>query len=1014
MKHFLLIATLLCAFVTQEVWAQTRTLSGVVRSASDEGELPGVNVSVKGSTVGTITDVNGAYTLTVPNNAETLVFSFVGFQSQEVAIGSRSVVDVSLKEDVQALSEVVITGYGERSKNEFTGAVSTLGADRIQNKPFATVDQALQGNVAGLQMASSSGTPGSSQNIRIRGISSITANNDPLFVIDGIPVVNGDNNRSTATGSLSILSSINNNDIESITVLKDASATALYGARGANGVIVITTKKGKSGKPVVTFSGQSGMISRAVPGPQGLSGEQWEELYYEARVNNPASEVSTIEEARTKYPNAWDGVTNTDWRDVITNHDAMTHDYNLSVRGGGEKSNYYVSGSYFQQDGINVGTDYERITGKVSYGNAITEKMMLQTTFNASYVTQNGQLEAAAYFGNPELATLFLQARDKPYAPDGTPNLDLLGIVFNPLYLAQNDINRRKQARVFNSTTFEYNILKNLKFTSVLGLDYLLTDELYYDNRNYGDGAGENGGSTAYMNRNFNWDWKNMLDYSWRLNQDHSFNLQAIFEAQKNNYYTIGAGGIGFAADGLYYPESIGTPDYVSAYPNDWAINSIMGLANYSFREKIFLDGTIRREGNSRFAPGLRWGTFYSVGASWVFTKEAFMQNLTWLNNSKLRASYGRTGNAGVGLNEYQAFLSYSGAYNGAAAVFPSQLGNQDLSWEKSDAFNIGLDFGLFNRINATVEYFHRTSSDLLLEVPLSYTTGFSSQTQNVGTMVNKGLEASIDGDVIRAGSFRWNLSANMTTLKNEVTELPLSAEGDEIGITTSIQKVSVGQPVYGWYMPTWAGVDTETGAPLWYVEGTSGETTSNYSAASSSFHGSFFPTFYGGLTNRLEYKGVYVSAQLYYSTGNSVYDTWAGYTLSDGQYTYTIANGYARLYDRWQKPGDISPNPKNIYGNTTRSNSNSTRRLYSDEYLRLRDLTIGYNLPASLLSKVGFSAANIYLKGNNIWTWVADKNLEFDPEVSTSEGLTGSARGTLNLTAAPIKTYSLGLTVSF
>ena len=1001
-KNLLLI--LLLVGYTSLVSAQTDRISGTVTSQESGEALPGVNVLVKNSTAGTVTDIEGNYSLNVTDENPVLQFSFIGFVTAEEAVNGRTTVDMALSPDLQQLSEVVVTGYGERSKEAFTGSVSTVEAQTIENKPFTTVDQALQGNVAGLQLSAGSGTPGSVQDIRIRGISSITANNEPLFVIDGVPVVSGENDRSTSTGGLSILASLNNNDIESITVLKDASATALYGARGSNGVIIITTKNGKAGKPVISFSAQGGVIARAVDGPEMLNATQWNELYYESRVN--AGDAATVAEAQQLFPNGWDGQTNTDWGDVVRNEDAKTQNYDLSVRGGNDASNYYASLGYMQQDGVNIGADFERVTGKLSYGNSLTDKLSLTTSTNVSYVYQKGQLEGFFYFGNPDASIIFSQPIDRAYNEDGTPNLDLSNSYFNPVYIANNNIWSRKQTRMFNSSTLEYKILKNLKFTSTLGLDYLSTEELYYDNRQYGDGVANGGSSYIYTNRNFNWDWKNMLDYSWRINDEHKADFKLVYEAQQNKYRTIGTGGYGIAADGLFYPESVGTPDFASGFLSDWAINSVLGVVNYTFKGNVFLDGTFRREGNSRFAPGKRWGSFYSVGASWVFSDEAFMQGLSgWLNTTKLRGSYGKTGNAGIDINQYQAFLNFSGDYDGQAAAFPSQLGNTDLTWENSESWNIGLDWGVFNRLTGTVEYFRRRTYDLLLNVPLSNTSGFTSQTQNVGEMVNRGWEASLSADIL-SGEFSWNLSVNATSVHNRVTELPISSSGEEIGITTDRQRVTEGEAAYSWYIPTWAGVDPATGQPQWYVEGTSGETTATYADAGRSFHRSAAPTFFGGLTNRFEFKGVYLSASLYYSTGNNLYDNYAFWTLSDGLYNFTYSNGYARLYDRWQQPGDVSENPQNVFNNTSRSSSTSTRRLYSGEYLRLRDLTLGYNLPDNLISRIGLSAVNIYLKGNNIWTYTPDENLEFDPETG--------ADGFLSLNAPPIKTYALGLIVSF
>lgn len=989
--------------------AQNRTVSGKVTSAEDGSALPGVNVLLKGTMEGTVTDSDGNFSIEVKGPSGTLVFSFIGLKTEEVELGSQVYVDLKMQTDINQLTEVIITGAGERDKDSYTGSITAVGADKIENRPVATVDQVLQGSVPGLQLSASSGTPGSVQNIRIRGRSSITAGNEPLYVIDGIPVYTGENDVSTSTSGLSVLSSLNPNDIESMSVLKDATATAIYGARGANGVIIITTKKGKAGKPLVSFSAQTGFVSRAVEGPKMLNAAQREELYYESLVN--AGYASSIDEAKTEYPSSWDGVTDTNWGDVLTNDDAKTASYDISVRGGNDRSNYYSSVGYFKQDGVNVGSNYKRITGKFNVTTALGKKFSLENATTGAYSLQNGQLEGAAYFGNSELGKLFLSPWDKAYNDDGTINTDLSSSVFNPLYIAANDINRKRQVRAMNNTVLKFDISDRLRFTSSLGIDYIVTDELYYDNRVHGDGVdvdddGNDGASYAYMNRNFNWVWKNMLDYSIEIGSQSKLAFKAIYEAQKNKYYTIGTGGIAIAADGLYYSSSVATPDFASGEENDWAINSITGIVNYAFGDKIFADVTLRSEGNSRFAIGKRWGTFYSIGASWVISRETFMSDIGWLNLAKVRGSFGKSGNASIDINEYQPLLAYDGSYGGAGGVYPYQVGNDDLTWEKNNSINIGLDAELFDRITATVEYFDRRSYDLLLDVPLSRTSGFASQYQNVGEMVNSGFEASVNIDLFKNQVFKWSVGANFTKLKNEVTELPTSPEGDEIGIIGSTQIVTKGQAAYTWNLRTWAGVDSETGAPLWYVDGHSGETTSTYSQAATVTQGaSALATYYGAFNTYVEYKGIYMTGSLYFSGGNKVYDQWAGYTQSDGRYTYTY-NGYARQYDRWQKAGDVSENPKNVYGNTSNSNAASTRRLYDGDYMRLRDLTIGYNFPKKLISSFKLTNLGIYVRGTNLWTHTADSNLEFDPEVKPD--------GELDLTAPPLKSVVLGIKLDF
>jgi TonB-dependent starch-binding outer membrane protein SusC len=1000
MKRTLQLSIVFLLLLSAVTTYAQRAVTGVVREGETNSPLPGVNVLVKGTANGTTTDADGKFTLAAADN-DILVFSFIGMETQEITIGNQTSIQINMVANTRQLAEVVVTGYGDRSASSFTGSAVTLGTEKIRDVPMPTVDQALQGNIAGLQLAATSGTPGSVQDIRIRGISSINASNDPLFVIDGVPVVSGENVRETSTGTLSVLSALNQNDIENITVLKDAGATAMYGARGSNGVIIITTKKGKAGKPSLNVSAQYGSVDRAVEGPQMLNAAQWDELYYEAIVN--AGYSATIADAKDDYPSGWDGVTDTDWRDVVANDKAKTLSYDISLNGGTDKTTYYTSLGYMKQDGINLGSNYERYSGKVSVNHIFTDKLSISNTLTPSFVEQNGQLESSAYFANPDAAYMFTWAIDKPRNDDGTPNLNLGTSTYNPLHTYKNNIRRREQVRVLDAMNLSYKFLDNLTFTSVLGMDYLVTEELYFYDKNYGDLADDGGGSYMYNNRNFNWTWKNMVDYSWQLNQSHKLDFKLVYEAQKNSYKTVAAGGVGFAADDLYYPTSVGTIDYGSGYVNDWAINSILGVVNYTFKDNIFVDATLRREGNSRFAPDQRWGTFYSLGASWVFSDEAFMDGLDWLSNSKLRVSYGKTGNAGINLNEYQATLAYTNSYNGIAGATPGQFGNNRLSWENSNAFNVGLDFGVFERVTGTAEYFQRTTYDLLLDVPLTRTSGFSSQRQNFGEMVNKGYELTLSADILKGDGFKWNVGFNYTKVENEVTELPTDGSGNEIGITTGTRKVTVGEPAYSWYMRTWAGVNPDTGAPTWYLAGKEGDVTSTYATAALSTQGAnSTPTHFGGINTKIDFKGFYASASLYFSGGNKVYDTWGGYTQSDGRFTFGVANGYATQYDRWKQPGDLAKNPRNVYGNTSTSASNSTRRLYDGDFLRLRNVTIGYNFPKTLLSAIHLTSANIYVMGTNLWTKTYDKNLEFDPEVK--------ADGFLDLNAPPVTTMVFGL----
>lgn len=1008
LKKLLSILLFMAVFVPFSL-AQTGGIEGTVTNSKTGEIVPGANVLLTEISRGSATDAEGQYSITgVPVGTYTLRVSFIGYNTytQQVKISANETIErnVQLKPSAVGLDEVVVTGYGNVDETEFTGSVSQVSSEDIESIPVTSITQSLQGKSTGLQISSVSGTPGSVQDVNIRGISSINASNDPLYVIDGVPVTSGEIQASGATSSLGLLASLNSGNIASISVLKGAAATAQYGARGSNGVIVITTKEGSSQETNYSFSIQRGTSQRAVDGPETLTASQWDELYREARVN------AGLAPSMSAASSPWDGTTNTNWGDVATDDNAVTEEYNISASGGSENSTYYASVNYMKQEGLNKTTGLKRVNARLNYSYDFSENIKLSNKLTGSYVNQNGMLEGAAYFGNPAMAKYFMLPIDKVYNSDGTYNLDLSNQVYHPLYILENNINRKRTDRVLNNTTLEIDIMNNLKFTSRLGLDYVVNEEKYYDNPVHGDAAVENGTIFDYYTRNFNWVLQNRLDYNWQVTQDHQVNFKLLQEAQQNKYYTIQTGGQNVASTGLTNVASTGTPTYAYSYSDDWTTLGFMGSAKYGYQDKIFVDGTYRYEGNSRFAPGNRWGSFYSVGASYILSREEFLQDLDWLTFLKVRGSYGLTGNASIGLNEYQSFLSYGGSYNGQAAVFPSQLGNQQLTWEKATSYEGSLSFELFSRVNGEVTYFHKKSNDLLYDVPLSYTTGHQERRGNVGSLYNQGIEGTLSIDVIQADDYSWNVGGNITLVENKITELPEYASGENIIITGSYKHTAVeGYRIGMWHMPKWAGVDPQTGQPLWYKNGKGGATTSDYSQAKAAYQGaSAMPTTYGSLNTRVNVKGFYAEASLYYSFGNKVYDVWADYMTSDGQFIGFFNQYRSQYKNRWQEPGDQADNPQLIWGGNNQSNSLSTRYLYDGDYLRLQTLRFGYNVPNSLLNNLnaGVTSASIYFVGRNLWTYAYDEDLKYDPEVNDS--------GYLDFYAAPLETYTVGIKANF
>ncbi|MBN2639615.1 MAG: TonB-dependent receptor [Bacteroidales bacterium] len=1006
--------------------AQVRTITGTVSTSEDGSVLPGVTIMVKGTTNGTTTDVHGNYSLQVNNDAKTLVFSFVGMKTLEVEIGNKTKLNVTLHPDVSGLNEVVVMGYTTKGKNEITGSAVQVKASDINLVPVTTADQVLQGKVPGLVMSTSSGTPGATQDIIIRGRGSINSSNAPLFVIDGVPVVNTNFSGSSARSSLSDLAAISPEDIESITVLKDASATAAYGARGSNGVIVITTKKGKNNtKTNFSFSAYTGYQNNAVKGEVPLTGDQKKTLLLEAIYNSYGTGYGfTLDQAYDFMQTYdldngslqnWDGV-NHNWGDLVARKNAPLQSYNLSATGGDKISSFYISVGYDKTEATVIGSDFKRITSTFNYNRQLSKKLKFSTSNIISNTYQNIFLEQSGYFANPWLTKYFMSPWANPYNSDGTFNLTSLGTsIYNTLYLAQADKQYNDLTRIMSNSYVEWSIYKELRFKSLISFDYNIANFYSYQNRHYGGSAAENGSVEQSTDRNFNYVFQNSLDYTFRYH-DHTLGAKLLMEYQKNKDRYLYAYGENFPADGLYNLASALSNQ--SAYSSlvDWSNISYMAMLNYNYLGKYIADFTIRREGSSRFAPGKQYGTFWALGAAWNISQEGFMSQVKFVNLLKVRASYGLSGNASVLYSDgtqnytpYQALLGYSAdyAYNGAA--YPATFGNTNLSWEKNHTLDMGIDFVLWNnRINGSLSYYNKKTYDLLLNVPLSYTSGFSVQAQNIGAVSNKGIEANIDVEVIRSKNITWILSANLYTNKNEVTEMAYDADGNEIKIIGGTQITEVGQPIGAWNLRKYAGVDPETGKPLWYLNGTDGETTTSYSSAAKALQGgSALPTHTFGFGTHFEFHKFYFDANFYYAGGNKVFQDWSYYTNNAGYLSLLYYNGVSELMDRWQQPGDITDVPRVTYTNADPdAASASTRFLYDGTYLRLKNIVLGYDVPAKYIKKIGLESANVYVRGTNLFTWVKDKRLKYDPEVRTD--------GFTRLTTPPVKSIVFGVNFKF
>lgn len=926
------------------------------------------------------------------------------------------------------IDEVVVMGYIKRKASEVTGSSVKLSSSDINTPAAISVDQAFQGKTPGVVVNASSGTPGSVQTVFVRGIGSMNSSNQPLYVVDGVPIINANvggalssESSSLTSSTLSSLASLNNEDIESVTVLKDASATALYGARGSNGVIVITTKNGRKGRTNFNLNTSIGFQNDAYMKRRPLTGDEKLGLLKQALVNQYGAANNFGLDGAIPYAvskklgignvNNWDGVS-TDWSEYIKRRNALAYTADFTASGGNEKSTFYASLGYNRTEATVITPNpFERISGMLKMTRDLTDKVKLETSFNGSWITQNPILEQGGYFSNPYVSKILLSPWANPYNPDGTWNINnftKFTSLHNIGYTLDKNINRNTVVRAIANTKVDYEIIKKLVFSTRINLDYINADNKVYTNRYHGDGATTNGYAERSFTQNYTWVLQNSLNYSFNVER-HKFDLTGLYEYQKNQRDFLYGYGENFPADDLFNVASTTANKDATSTFYDWKNVSFLGLLNYSFANKFIVDASFRREGSSRFAPGHRFGSFWSVGAAYNMNKDFFQDVFDEL---KLRASYGVVGNSGVDLNQYQALLAYDADYDSNGAVYPKTLGNKDLTWEKNKTLDVGLSFGVLNnRLTGSVGYYNKHTYDLLLYVPLSRTTGFSSQAINAGAMTNRGVEAMLSYDIIKNENFGWNLSANIATVKNVVDKLAVDASGNPINPTSSSYKsTEIGQPFAFWYMPTWAGVNVETGAPEWYVNGVDGERTSVYSNAARHNQGTALPKYSGGISTNIKVKDFFVNASLYFAGGHKVYEQYAQWYMRTNNFTLASYNGVEELLTAWTKPGDITNVPKLTYNLNDNFHNTSSRHLYDGTFARLKDVTLGYNLPSEYLRSIGINGLTFTVRGSNLWTWVKDKGLKLDPETGNRD----NSMGYTTLNTPPVKSVIFGFNFKF
>lgn len=980
MKRFSLV--LLLGLMGGFTLLAQRTVTGTVVDENND-PLIGATVLVKNTTTGAVTEVDGTYSLEVPADATVLVFSYTGFATQEITLGASNVIDVTLLPDIAELSEVVITGYSEVERRRLTASIATVDNAALENVPLPDVNQLIQGRAPGVFSTAPSGQPGAQQSIRIRGTGSITAGRGPLYVIDGVIVEQGDFTTSTETND--VLSNINPNDIESVSILKDAAATSLYGSRGSNGVVLITTKRGKAGTTVLTGKVQYGFTQPNTGNFKLMNGQQL--FDYERQVlENSGFTPEEIEEERppSLLTNAFN------WVDAAFRQ-GQTSNLELQASGGNEKTRFYVSGGYFQQEGTLIESEFNRLSLRSNIDHNVSDRFDISLNLNASY-SDNLNAVAGNRFSSPLIGAFAnspLQPAINPATGEYYTGLEpewttLTGDNF--LYSAPRNPVTNRNFRLLSKVAANYQILDNLRFTQTANIDFISIRENNYFDPTTADGAPDNGSITDVYNENRTLTTQSLLRWFNDFGTDHSLDALGGFEYQRVDRSNFGATGIGVASGKLKLLSAAAEPQSVTGVASQYAFVSVLGQVNYSFREKYFLTVSARNDGSSRFGANNRYATFYSVSGSWILTEEDFLGTEGLFDNLRLRASYGTSGNAAIDNFESQELYSFTAetepntlgsiGYDNQPGSVPTQIANPDLTWEISRNLNLGVDFTVLDsRLSGSVEWYLRKGEDLLLNVPVSSTTGFTTALRNIGKIQNSGVEFNISAIPVAPESptgFRWGIDVNFSANRNKILELP---NGEDI--RNGRQLYREGEPIRTQFMQVWAGVDPATGLPLWETEE---GTTSDYRLATRKIVGNAEPNFIVGLNNTFSYKGLSLSAFFYSAQGHEIYNASRPFVDSDGQRFGQFNNLVEVGENYWRQPGDQADRPQPLLGGNNLSNSSSSRYLEDGSFIRLRNVTLSYALPATAAKRIGLGGILLYAQGQNLLTITNYSG--FDPEM--------------------------------
>lgn len=930
-------------------------VSGTVTAAANGEPLAGVNIREQGTTTGTTTTGDGAYELTVSGPDAVLVFTYIGFKPQEVTVGEQRTINIALEEDVQMLEDLVVIGYGEQQRSTLTGSVSSVSAEEIENTPVAGTDQLIQGRAAGVQVSTNSGTPGGGVFVKIRGTTSISGGSNPLYIVDGVPIETGNFGLDLGGATTSALADIDPSDIQSIEILKDASATAIYGARAANGVVLITTKRGTNSEPSIKVSTYYG-VEEPVNTPDLVSGSQFEMLMNEAARNNGEPEP---------YANPQAAIS-TDWAGTVF-RTGTVRNHDLSLSGGNETIRYAISGSNFKQDGVVKPATYNRSSARVNLDLDATDKLAFGTSITYSNSNRNRARNNDNITGVLG-GVYFLPSNLPVYQNDGS--YTKFSIFENPV-AAATEVDFNMDVNRFIGNAFgEYEILPNLNFRTSWSYDYSEIKEDRYDNTFTNNGAAVNGSALSTVALNKNWTGENTLTYKFNTS-GHNFSTLLGTSIQESVFERTTAQGEQFPSNDFHRIEDAAVQTS-SSIGTSWGILSFFGRIQYDYDGRYLATVNLRRDGSSRFGENNRWGTFPSFALGWVPSKESFF-NVDWVSNLKLRGSYGVTGNQS-GIDNFQALGLWGGdSYTANPGTSPEQLSNPDLKWETTTQLDVGLDLGLFDdRVTIVYDYYYKQTEDLLLAVPVPMSTGFQELVQNFGELENKGMELGIGADLIQQTDVNWNLQFNIAGNRNEITKLaaPFNVYNRDI------YRYQEGYPMYSFYFHEQLGVDPETGEPIF--ADVDGDGTFNPNV-DRKIVGNANPDFFGGITNQVYFKGFDLSVFFQYTYGNEQLN-WNRFFQEHGGTRNT--NYLASQLNRWQEPGDDTMVPRMTSENYA-GNLRPSRFVEDGSYIRLKTATIGYTVPTDFVARLGITKARFYVTGQNLLTFTEYSGL--DPEVTAT-----------------------------